>query len=142
MPSSIDIKRALREAGFEVYRTDGAVVHIAERVRENLIMDSGVRLDNALGIGFYARAERHDFPGDRDEVLYERARSMGASAENRGFTVQRMFTTVMTDPGDASRTLDVWFQVHFEKRADTLEKAIEEVRFAFALPKQARREAG
>jgi hypothetical protein len=139
MPSSIDIKRALREAGFEVYRTDGGVVHVAERVRENLIMDSGVHIDNALGIGFYARAERRDFPGDRDEALYERARGVGAVAEERGYVVQRMFTTVMTDPGDNSRTLDVWYQVHFEKRAVTLEDAIEEVRFALRLSKQAQR---
>src|SRR5690606_10767504 len=58
MPTSSEIKRALREAGIEIYRTRGSIVHIAERVRENLIMDAGVRIDESLRVTFYVRAER------------------------------------------------------------------------------------
>jgi hypothetical protein len=37
------LKRALVEAGFEVFRTRGDEIVLAERPRENLIMDSGVQ---------------------------------------------------------------------------------------------------
>ena len=38
------LKKALVSAGFQVFRTLGEEIVLAERVRENLIMDSGVRL--------------------------------------------------------------------------------------------------
>lgn len=139
MPTSSEIKRALREAGFEIYRTRGSVVHVAERVRENLIMDSGVRLDDGLRITFYARAEKRDFPGEDALELFERARELGAAALLRGFSEERTLVTDLEDPSDAERTLDQWYQVQFAKTADTLELALEEVRFACGLVKQAER---
>ena len=42
MSSALDIKRALKDAGLEVYRTRGDVVQLAERVRENLLMDAQI----------------------------------------------------------------------------------------------------
>ena len=38
------LKKALVDAGFIIFRTLADEVMLAERVRENLIMDSGVRL--------------------------------------------------------------------------------------------------
>lgn len=139
MPTSSEIKRALRDAGLEVYQTRGSVVHVAERVRENLIMDAGVRVDESLRITFYVRAEQRDFPGEDDEALFERARALALAAVERGFSEQRTFVTDLEDPGNADRSLDHWFQVHFDKTTDTLESAIEEVRFACSLVKQAER---
>ncbi len=40
----VELKRALVREGFEIYRTAGPFVLLAERVRDNLIMDSGVAL--------------------------------------------------------------------------------------------------
>ncbi len=37
-----ELKKAIQQAGLEVYRTRGNEVHLAERPRENLIMDAGV----------------------------------------------------------------------------------------------------
>lgn len=46
MPPSkpVELKRALVREGFEIYRTAGHFVLLADRVRDNLIMDSGVAL--------------------------------------------------------------------------------------------------
>ena len=41
-PTPADLKKTLVARGFEVYRTLGDQVVLADRVRENLIMDSGV----------------------------------------------------------------------------------------------------
>ncbi len=139
MPTGPEIKRALRAAGIEVYRTQGEVVHLAERVRENLIMDSGVRVDTSFNVTFYARAEKRDFPGESDDALYARARALGEPAQGRGFAEQRTFVTELEDPSDADRTLDRWYQVQFGKETASLEEAVEEVRFACELPKHAKR---
>ncbi len=139
MLMATEIKRALRETGFEVYRTRGSVVHVAERVRENLIMDAGVRVDENLRVTFYVRAEQRDFPGENEAALFDRARTLAGSALERGFAERRTFVTELEDPSDPSRTLDHWFQVHFDKSTDDLEQAMEEVRFACSLAKQAKR---
>ena len=41
-PTPSDLKKTLVARGFEVYRTMGDHVILADRVRDNLIMDSGV----------------------------------------------------------------------------------------------------
>jgi len=138
--SSSDIKLALQNAGFEVYRTHNGVVHVAERVRENLIMDSGVRVDSdALTVSFYARAEQLAFPGENDDDLYHRAHTLGQPALDRGYQEKRRFVTEMTDPGQPTRTLDVWYQIQLERSVDDVAGAINEVRFAFELDKTAKR---
>jgi hypothetical protein len=139
MPTSSDIKRALRKAGLEIYRTRGNVVHVAERVRENLIMDAGVRIDQTYRVTFYVRAEKRDFPGEDDAALFDRARQLAAPALERGFEEQRTFVTELEDPSDPERKLDHWYQVQLEKVAGSIELAIEEIRFACALQKQAKR---
>ena len=81
MPTPADIKRALQGAGFEIYRTQGDVVHVAERVRENLLMDSGVFVDVALTVGFIRAAlfaGRRTFQDDSDDILFEQARDLEA----------------------------------------------------------------
>jgi hypothetical protein len=134
------MKRALKEAGFEVYRTQGDVIHVAERVRENLIMDSGIRVGgNHLAVSFYARAEQRDFPGEDEAALLARARKLGAPALARGYREARAFVTRVPDPGDPDRTLDHWYQVQFEKVVDDVDGAIAEVRFAHGLTKAVRR---
>lgn len=139
LSSASIVKRALRDAGFEVYRTDGDVVHVAERVRENLIMDSGIRIDaGALSVSFYARAEESRFPGETEDALYERAAALGTAALERGYSERRRFITHMTDPGDRERMLDRWYQVQLEKAVADIDGIIVEVTFVFALDKSAR----
>lgn len=140
MLDSSDIKQALKNAGFEVYRTKGAVVHVAERVRENLIMDSGVRIDGEGGmVSFYTRAQKGDFPGEGADELFARARKLGAEALDNGFREARSFVTEVPDPGDPDVTLDHWYQVQYERPVESVDDALEQVRFAFGLDKLARR---
>ncbi len=139
MLSASDIKKALRAADFEVYRTKRQVVHVAERVRENLIMDSGIRVDGGGAVVFYARTQRGDFPSESDDELFDRARRLGKPGLDCGYQEVRSFVTELTDPGMPARVLDQWYEVQFEKKVDTLAAAIDEVRFAYGLEKVAGR---
>ncbi|MEQ9319427.1 MAG: hypothetical protein RIF41_09710 [Polyangiaceae bacterium] len=139
-PELKELKRALREGGLEVYRTEGTVVHLADRVRENLIMDAHVRVAaHPLTVTFDARAERSVFPGESDQQLHERARALGRSALERGFGERRAFVTDVPDPNNADAVLERWYQVEFERSVDDVATAIEEARFAVALDKTATR---
>ena len=135
-----DVKRALVSAGLEVYRTRGDEVHIADRVRDNLIMDSGVSLAAGfpIRVGLVVRAQRSDFPTASTEDLFERARALARPATARGFVECEARIQKMNDPGDPSRTLDTWYEVRFEKLVDDIAQALDEARFALSIEKAAR----
>ena len=139
-PELKELKRALREGGLEVYRTDGTVVHLADRVRENLIMDAHVRVcSRRLTVTFDARAEQSVFPGESDDELHDRARALGQPALERGFGERRAFITDVPDPSDPDAVLERWYQVEFERTVDDVGALVEEARFAVSLDKTATR---
>jgi hypothetical protein len=129
------LKRALVDAGFIVFRTLPDEVVVAERVRENLIMDSGVRLRSApdLEVRVVLRLQRSSFPGEDDAKLFERVRALAAPALAQGFREVAHNTSQVADPGDSTRTLDTFYEVVVARDADDLEAALEAVRFAFTL---------
>jgi hypothetical protein len=133
-----EIRKALLAAGFELYRTQGDQVHVADRVRDNLIMDSGVSVSTALNVKFVVRSQRSDFPSDAATNLFERARALATAALARGYVETGAVTSPMHDPVDPSRTLDTWYEVSFEKAVTTLEEAMDEVGFALGIEKTAR----
>jgi hypothetical protein len=149
MPTAAEIKKALRSAGLEVYRTRGEVVHLADRVRENLLMDADTYIGPAasepgqevqstgLRVGFVVRAQRNDFPSDGDEHLFLRARQVAAAAVERGYREVGAEVHKVLDPGNGDRTLDTWCEVSFEKETADMETAIAEARFALSLEKAA-----
>lgn len=141
MPSAAEIKKALREAGLEIYRTRGDVVHLAERVRENLLMDAQIFVKagdaGAVTVGFVVRAQRNDFPNDGEEHLFERARTLGAAAVRNGYAEVEAVVRKILDPGDGQRTLDTWCEVQFEKAVADLDAAVAEARFALTIEKAA-----
>jgi len=141
MPTPTEIKKALREAGLEIYRTRGEVVYLADRVRENLLMDAGIfiRAGEApsLAVGFVVRAQRNDFPNDGEEHLFERARALAARAVAAGYAEVAAEVRRVVDPGDGQRTLDTWCEVSFEKPVADVEGAIAEARFALTIEKAA-----
>jgi hypothetical protein len=138
MSTTAELKRALREGGIEIYRTRGDVVHVAERVRENLLMESGISIDSRhLVVSFVVRAQRSDFPGAPDEQLFERARKLAAPAAPRGYREIGAHARELRDPGDAERTLDTWCEISFEKPVESIESAISEIRFLLSLEKAA-----
>lgn len=136
MPTPAEIKKALRDAGFEVYRTRGDVVYVAERVRENLLMDSGIFVDaQHPSVGFVVRAQRSDFPGVSDEQLFERARKLGDPGAARGYRETGTQVREVHDPGDGDRTLDTWCEIQLERRVESIELVVSEVAFALSLEK-------
>ncbi len=129
------LKKALTDAGFTVFRTLPDEVVIAERVRENLIMDSGIRLRGAptLEVRLVFRVNRSEHPADDEERLFDRARLIASPARAGGFEERGHERTAVHDPGDRTRTLDTYYEVHFGRAADDLDAALDGVRFAFAL---------
>src|SRR5262252_1585042 len=140
-PSLTDVKKALLAAGFEVYRTSGKEVQVADRVRDNLIMDSGVsvRAESSLAVRVIVRAQLSDFPADSPESLFDRARTAAAFVLSRGYQEIEAQETPMRDPVDPARTLDTWYEVCYEKNVDRIDEAMAEVGFALTIEKTARR---
>src|SRR5580700_40873 len=84
------IRRTLIDAGFEVFRTRGEEIVLAERPRENLIMDSGVRLRVAdpLEVRIVLRAQKADYPNEDEAHLFDRVRAAAAAVLAGGFAEQ------------------------------------------------------
>ncbi len=133
------LKRTLRDAGFEVFRTRGNEVVLAERPRENLIMDSGVRLRGGppFEVLIVFSAQRAHFPHDDDPQLFERARRLAAPALDTGFTEATSTISSVTDPGDSERTLDTFYELSVAKTLGNLDDAFDAIRFALGLEKRA-----
>jgi hypothetical protein len=139
MPPSTptELKKFLLAEGFEVYRTLGDQVVLADRVRDNLIMDSWVtaRPGPACGVRFVIRAQARDFPGESAEQLFARARTLAESACSRGYAEVAAKRVEVPDPGDGLQTLDVWYQVTFEKAVSADPDLASELRYALSLEK-------
>jgi hypothetical protein len=133
------IKRALIEAGFEVFRTRNEEIVLAERPRENLIMDSGVRLRLAasLEVRVVLRAQKADFPNEEEGRIFERVRKLADHALAAGFAEVSTSITRVADPGDSERTLDTFYEITYSKPAAALPDALAELKFALGLEKRA-----
>ncbi|RYZ03253.1 MAG: hypothetical protein EOO73_28640 [Myxococcales bacterium] len=138
-PTPTDLKKTLVARGFEVYRTLGDQVVLADRVRDNLIMDSGVaaKPGEVLAVRFVVRAQASDFPSAKAEDLFARARACAAEAETRGYAEIGKAEVPVRDPGDASSTLDTWYEVSFERSVADEDELEHELRYALALEKTA-----
>ena len=132
-------RKALIEAGFEVFRTRGDEILLDERPREILIFDSGVRLriGDPLEVRNVLRAQKADFPNEDDASLFDRVRKVGAAAASGGFVEVATAVTPVTDPGDAARTLDTFYEITYAKPAAALEQAVSELKVALSLEKRA-----
>jgi hypothetical protein len=137
--SASELKKALIAEGFEIYRTAGNRVQLADRVRDNLIMDSGVAalIGDSLGVRFVVRAQASDFQGESEQELFNRARRLAEDAVEQGYREIDTAVVTIRDPGDESRTLDTWYEVAFTKAVASLDQLYSELRFAFSLEKAA-----
>jgi hypothetical protein len=136
--ASSPFKRALVDAGFEIFRTRGDEIVLAERPRENLIMDSGVRLrvSEPLEVRVILRAQKADFPSDDDLTLFDRVRKLGIATLATGFAEINATMTRVADPGDAERTLDTFYEITYAKAAGVLAEAILEIQAALRIEKR------
>jgi hypothetical protein len=132
-----ETKKAVVAAGLEVYRARGEVVHLADRVRENLMMDAGafIRSGAAMAVGVVVRAQSSDFPGEDEGQLFARARAVAEGAVAIGYHEKTAQLHTVADPGDPARILDTWCELSLEKPVASLEAAIDEVRRAVAFDK-------
>ena len=137
IPATNELKRVLRSEGFSIYRSGEDRVVLAERVRENLIMDAGVvaLLERPARVQLTTRAQSSVFPGDSSEQLASRARSLGEPALSAGYTEAGSAVVQVADPGDPGRTLDTVSEVVYVKTVSTLAELLDELRFAVGLEK-------
>jgi hypothetical protein len=135
--TAAETKKAIVAAGLEVYRARGEVVHLADRVRENLLMDAGafIRAGAAMAVGVVVRAQSSDFPGEDEAQLFARARAVAANAIAIGYREVTAQLHTVADPGDPTRILDTWCELSLEKPVTDLAAAIDEVRGAVAFDK-------
>jgi len=142
MPSTPQtLKKSLVADGFEVYRTSPSLIILADRVRDNLLMDSGVAVVHGepLVIRITLRARAAEFPGDGEQVLYDRARALADPMTARGYGEVGCTAVPVMDPGDPTRTLDTWYEVTYERRVGDESELHPELRFALSLAKTAER---
>jgi len=131
------VKKALVDAGVEIYRTRNEEIQVAERVRLH-IMDSGIRVAFSDGarVVFVARSQRSDFPNEQADDLFARVRTkVGSAAGERGYVEARAATTEVKDPIDPQKVLDVWHEVTYAKTVDGVDAIVDEVRWALGLDK-------
>jgi len=138
-PDAARVKRALIDAGFEVFRTRGDEIVLAERPRENLIMDSGVRLKvgDPFEIHVIFRAQKADFPNEDETGLFDRVRRLADSLLLPGFAEQGTSVTRVADPGEPERTLDTFYEITYAKTAVALADVLFELKVAMSFEKRA-----
>lgn len=141
-PTPQQLKKALVANGFEVFRTLSEEVVLAERVRENLILDSGVRVgpvasENgaAVRVKVVLRAQRADFPSDDETTLFDRVRKLAAPAIADGFAEISTNVNTVTDPADPDRTLDTFYEILLSRVVESVDDALPILKFALSLEK-------
>jgi hypothetical protein len=137
VPGSAELKKLLIENNFEIYRTVGSRVMLAERVRDNLLMDANVSaavLDTYVA-GATVRAQSGDFDGDSEAQLFARALGLARPMLDRGYREASRTIVPIADPGNSSRILDTWYEIAFEREVAAFDELAVELRYLLTLEK-------
>jgi hypothetical protein len=135
------LKKALLSEGFEIYRTAPNLITLADRVRDNLLMDSGISVvaGEKLAVVVVVRAQASNFPGESGDGLFARARDLSGALLARGYVETAAATVSVPDPGDRSRTIDTWCEVSYSLDVTEGPALYDELRFALGLSRNAER---
>lgn len=132
-----ELKKILRGAGFEIYRTTAQLVHLAERVRDNLIMDSGVAAQltgtaemQVFSVQVNLRAQASHFPGAAEDQVWNHARSLAQGFFDSGYIEDGSRAEPMIDPSDPSQSLDTSYEILLTRTVPDLDALHEELRAA------------
>jgi len=130
------LKRALISSGFEIFRTLPEQIVLAERERENLILDSGVRLgiiESGLRVRVVLHVQRINFPTEEEDALFERVRKLAEPALANGFLEVSTNVSAVKDPVDPDRVLDTFYEVSIAREVASFEEAVPVLKFALSL---------
>lgn len=129
-----ELKRALVAAGFEVFRTRGEEIHLAERQNVSL-MEAGVRVRAGAApmVFVVARAQRSDAVSVRPEQLFDLVRRRSATLSAEGFTEVSAEPREIRSVSDSAQLVDTWYEVTFSRAASDIEGLLRLTRVAFAL---------
>jgi hypothetical protein len=81
------------------------------------------------------RVQASDFSSESPEALLDRVRELGIPAMSRGYVEIAAASVPVKDPGDDSRTLDVWHEVTLERPVVDEAELLAELRYAISVEK-------
>jgi hypothetical protein len=126
-----ELRKALVDAGLEVFRVKDDEVHLAER--QNLhLMEAGVRVkaSQPLRVTVIARAQRSDAPSLTADALFDLVRDGVRALSEAGYEELQAQSRELYSVSDAKQVLDVWYEVTFGCSFETVEAAISGARRA------------
>jgi hypothetical protein len=128
------VKKMLKDAGFQIFETQEDHLALAERVRDNLILDSGIAVHSGnLSVRVAVRAQASHFPGQAPDALASRANSLAEPFLSRGYSLELSRTRTLPDPGDPERHLDTAYEVVIRRMVADEAELVAELRAAFGL---------
>jgi hypothetical protein len=131
------VRSALDSLGIEVYRVEGDVIEVAERVRLHL-MDSGIRIRTGPKpeVRFTARTQRSENQHLSPEAQFERVRAaVGALAAGDGWHEVEAASKDIRDPVDPGKILDVFYEVTFARDVGAVDEITAAVQWALGIEK-------
>ena len=137
LPTLERAKAALIAQGVAIFRVEATEIALAKRVRSHL-MDAGVSVQFVPepNVRFTVRAQSSDFPGESARQLYDKVRAVvAAEAQAQGFEEVAQQPREVRDPGDASRVLDVWYELTFAKTVRDSDTWLDDIGWAMNVSK-------
>jgi len=134
-PTPAELKRKLRAAAFEIYRTTANQVLLAERIRDNLIMDSGVSAkvqSDALSVEVVVTAQASHFPGADEAQIWQHAKNLASEFLRANYTEESTNSESLPDPSDPSLSLDTRYEIRLSRAVTSVEALMDELRAALA----------